>query len=1256
MKLKTLFIGLIGIALIATVAQTAASDLQLELAARYTNQALQYLRQGQFQQALPLVEKAFEIRGNKLGKTHQDTLVTQTILAVIYQELGRSEALPLSKTAYRLSQQTLGDRHEVTLTSLNNLVMIYQKLGRLSEALPLLEKNYRLSQEVLGEKHPTTLERLTNLVTVYQKLGRHDEALPLYEKGYRLSKEVLGEKHPINLSILNNLATIYQSLGHFSEALPLSVKSYRFHKKVLGNQHPNTIESLRSLATIYQDLGLFNIALLLSEKDYHLSQKVLGEKHPNTLGSLNTLAGIYKDLGRLSETLPLIKKGYRLSQEVLGEKHPETLTSLNNLAIIYQELGSLDEALLLYEEGYRLSQEVLGEKHPDTLNSLNNLAVIYQELGRLSKALSLSEKSYHLRKDVLGEKHPNTLNSLNNLAAIYQKFGRLSDALPLFEENYRFSKDVLGEKHPNTLNSLNNLAAIYQKLGRLSDALPLSEKSDHLSKEVLGEKHPDTLNSLNNLAGIYQALGRLSDALPLFEKGYRLSKEVLEEKHPKTLTRLNNLALIYQKLGSLTDALPLHNKSYRLRIEVLGEEHPDTLQSLNNLATIYLELGSLTDALPLLEKNYRLHKEVLGEKHPHTITSLNNLAEIYSSLGRLSSLSEALQNSYRISKEVLGEQHPLTLVSLKKLAFIYAKLGKTQEAIKHLETFVKGVEHLRSGDFSAENRQALFQKWVPGYFRLSKLYISQSRFQDAFRLAEMTKARTLLDSMALKLAVQQAGLTKPEQKQFQAYSTQRNAFNKLIAETAELEKRIEFERQKNQAVKQLADLQRVLMDKYPKFKQLVDHKIITATEGAKDIPSDALFISYLMQGNEVFVFTLDARGELRADDLGEIAGLQQTLKTYSELLGEQCTVIQLRRQKCGGKSVWQLTNGSFVINRTRPKNAKKRRISKLDDISRYLGDKLLAPLKKRLGSKSRWLISPDGALALIPFETLILDKAPVIQAHSISYVQSLSVLLMLKQREQKYQQFKNRGTLLAMGNARYELPENRPPKGNESTQNPDIDVETILSRGANDPQRYQKAFQAKGKKWDNLEGAEKELATLEKLFANQRPSIYKQAEASEANLQRLNREQVLTRYRYLVFSAHGYFDAQTPELSVIVLDQLDKTPGTDGFITASEWVGYNLRSDLMVLSACESGLGKNMRGEGVMGLPYALYVAGNKNTLMTLWKVLDDSTAEFSERFFTKLKRGMDQVEALTETKREFLQSDKYKRPLFWAPFVLYGI
>jgi CHAT domain-containing protein len=94
----------------------------------------------------------------------------------------------------------------------------------------------------------------------------------------------------------------------------------------------------------------------------------------------------------------------------------------------------------------------------------------------------------------------------------------------------------------------------------------------------------------------------------------------------------------------------------------------------------------------------------------------------------------------------------------------------------------------------------------------------------------------------------------------------------------------------------------------------------------------------------------------------------------------------------------------------------------------------------------------------------------------------------------------------------------------------------------------------------------------------------------------------------------------------------------------------------MVLSACQTANGKIVRGEGIIGLPYALYVAGNKNTLMTLWSVIDHSTADFTISFFSKLKKGMGQVEALTATKREFLKSEKYKRPLYWAGFVFYGI
>ncbi|HEW98932.1 MAG: hypothetical protein DRR16_25510, partial [Candidatus Parabeggiatoa sp. nov. 3] len=183
-----------------------------------------------------------------------------------------------------------------------------------------------------------------------------------------------------------------------------------------------------------------------------------------------------------------------------------------------------------------------------------------------------------------------------------------------------------------------------------------------------------------------------------------------------------------------------------------------------------------------------------------------------------------------------------------------------------------------------------------------------------------------------------------------------------------------------------------------------------------------------------------------------------------------------------------------------------------------------------------------------------------------------------------------------------------------------------------------------------------ELKQLKNLFffKTHRLRIYKQAEATEANLQRLNKFGILAKYRYLVFSTHGYLSTEVPALSSIVLGQVNNPPGIDGYVTASEWAGYNLKSDLMVLSACETGVGEVISGEGVMGLPYAFYVAGNKNTLLTLWSISDKVTADFIFNFFRKLKMGIGQVEALTATKREFIEAGYGEA--YWAAFVLYGV
>jgi CHAT domain-containing protein len=195
--------------------------------------------------------------------------------------------------------------------------------------------------------------------------------------------------------------------------------------------------------------------------------------------------------------------------------------------------------------------------------------------------------------------------------------------------------------------------------------------------------------------------------------------------------------------------------------------------------------------------------------------------------------------------------------------------------------------------------------------------------------------------------------------------------------------------------------------------------------------------------------------------------------------------------------------------------------------------------------------------------------------------------------------------------------------------------------------------------WPNLPGSSKEMSALSSLFElKPGTSLFSGAAASEANVMQLQRSGDLGRYRYVVFSTHGYLDRQNPELSGIVLSQSNLGPDEDGYLRTPELASLDFRSDLVLISACDSGVGKWVSGEGVLGLPFALYAGGNASTILTLWPILDGSTAEFVERFFKKIKTGAGPATALSETKREFIRGDAgedKRSPTIWAPFVYYG-
>ena len=195
---------------------------------------------------------------------------------------------------------------------------------------------------------------------------------------------------------------------------------------------------------------------------------------------------------------------------------------------------------------------------------------------------------------------------------------------------------------------------------------------------------------------------------------------------------------------------------------------------------------------------------------------------------------------------------------------------------------------------------------------------------------------------------------------------------------------------------------------------------------------------------------------------------------------------------------------------------------------------------------------------------------------------------------------------------------------------------------------------SEGADWPKLPASEMELRSLSALFTLvPGKSLFKNEAATARNLKTLDSDGALIQARYLVFSAHAFADLTDPEISSVVLSVPQGGVSRDAYFTATELAALKLNSDLVYFSACETGYGQVVSGEGVVSLSSAVLVAGARSTIHTLWSFVDSTTAEFTRRFFTAVRRGAPPEEALTRIKREFSKEPRHSSSAFWASYVL---
>ena len=939
----------------------------------------------------------------------------------------------------------------------------------------------------------------------------------------------------------------------------------------------------------------------------------------------------YSNNGNLLLAIENGNKSLEIFKKVLGTENPDYATSLNNLAKYYSDLGNYSEAIRLGTEATEIRKKVLGTEHPSYATSLGNLAKYYSDLGNYSEAIRLGTEVMEIRKKVLGTEHLDYALSLGNLANCYSDLGNYSEAIRLGTEAMGIRKKVLGTEHPVYAQSLGNLATYYSDLGNYSEAIRLETEATEIRKKVLGTEHPDYATSLINLATYYSDLGNYSEAIRLGTEAMGIRKKVLGTEHPDYATSLNNLALNHFDLGNYSEAIRLGTEATEIRKKVLGTEHPDYALSLNNLALYYSDLGNYPEAIRLGTEAMGITKKVLGTEHPDYATSFDNLANYYSHLGNYPEAIRLGTEATEIRKKVLGTEHPDYATSLGYLASYYSALGNYPEAYNLLKQTIQSSQAYILSLFSElssglqeslwnGNKANLFISDFPSIVyrhkteeSISELYDKTALFAKGFLLNINIGMRKLVlesgnptllakyDALTVNRSIYEKQMEKPIKERFIDMDSLRSVIQQQEMELA-------------RESKVYGDFSNNLRINWKDVQQKLDDDDIAIE-----------FLDFPLLGTDSTMYVaLTLKKEYDYPHLTPLFEKNQ-LKTVPENIYYTRTTLY--------NLIWE-------------------------------------PLKEELTGVKNVYFAPSGELHRIGIEYI-----PVTTTENICDIYNLHRLSSTRQLAFIQDEIQG-GKSVLYGGLEYEIDTATTPVDTASTGKkrdyafqPRANVDSLALRGS----------------YNYLPGTKEEADMIASdLGKHAIPySYYCGKDGTEESFKRLDG----TKPRILHIATHGFYLTQRDaELERKTRQMpLDNRPSyhedkpmtrsglllsgcgralnhetipegkDDGILTAYEISKLDMRGlDLVVLSACQTGLGDITSGEGVFGLQRGFKNAGAKTIIMSLWKVSDIATQQLMTCFYKNYLDGKPKEQAFRMAQSELRkQNTSRQNKPDWAAFIM---
>jgi len=1122
----------------------------------------------------------------------------------------------------------------------------------------------------------TEIEKMIEEMNSLIEASEFGNAIAIGEQAVEKAKLKIGENDPLFASVLHVLGICYYKKANYIKAESLFKKALLIREKTLYSNHPDIAQSISDLAYLYYVQSNYIEAEPLFKKVLSIREKTLDPNHPDVAQSINDLANLYYVQSYYSEAEPLYQRTLSICEKNHGPEHPDVATSLDNLALVYCRQGNYAEAESLHNRALSIREKTLGSEHPEVALSLNNLAGLHYVQGSFAEAESLCERALFIREKTLGSEHPEVAQILNNLGQLYSEQGKYTEAESLLKRALSIKEKILGSEHPEVAASLNNLAILYYTKGNYVDAEPLLKRSLIIQKKILGSEHPEVVACLNNLGNLYEYQSNYIEAERLYKQVIYISEKVLGPEHAYTAMGLNNLASLYQYQSKYAEAERLYARAISLKEKALGSEHIELAYSLNGLANLYYAQGKYAEAETLYIRTLSIWENSAGPEHPEVALSQNNLADIYYAQGKYIKALALYEQALTIREKVFGLKHPDVAISLGDMANIYGSLGKIEKILSYFNKFQQSRQQFIEDVFSyaSENQK---MKYIEKYPLINHSLISFAVMNNPNNLAGSSSEKTQksaneIKNMALEMilkakAVVIDSISAERETAHCSYNEDiQNKYKKhdeVCGDIANLAlagpKKLDQEiyRQRLDDLYQEKDrLETELSNGCAEFRDDLALRRFSLADMAATVPEGSVLWEFVRYepydfkkiGNDktgpprYLAFTLNPAGDITLTDLGDAEEIDRLIQKARERIDDD--------RADGRIHTVQVIDSEKLLRETTEK----------------LYDLLFAPLASHLDGCTDILITPDGQLNLLPFEMLPCpDGRFVIEKYSISYLSSGRDLLKFKKTRES-NDWALRMADPAFGYSGEALAKHR---GKQLDRSSASSFDFAPSRGVSQCLEDH-PFRLLPK---TREEAEAIRAILEANALLEIRYYY----GGDALVEVL--KGIPTAPRVLHLATHGFFcEDEDPAEAKLFENPLlrcgliltggnhlgkespeDPSKREDGILTALEASGLNLMgTELVVLSACETGVGDVRNGEGVYGLRRAFQHAGARTVIMSLWKVPDQETCELMKHFYRYWLEGCTKKEALRRSALKVLNNHRGKHaahPYFWGGFVLLG-